>query len=395
VGSLEAALLLRGTAVRLGVIDANSTKFVVGVKVFGQCAIDTAGGTGGSLTGTVETVGMSLIDAQGSTVVLGSANVGVTGAAGDIQLNDGSAVVGGNGVFVSWSSVQNITDFRDGAGNHILGISTDRNVTLGVVQYPTSGLLAIPARTVMRMNSDGTVATALAGSTGTAAGIIGVALTAQPHIGSAILVVESGPAWVTFDSPPTRGQAAYLSDISPGQATTTQPAVAVYLGVVEVVTGSAGRINFVAPVGDEVGGGSQTYVSDEVDLAAIGQTHVNLPSMPTKQLMLTAPPRVVITVHNGSGYTGPAQVGAGVAVSGTITVQYCALTDLSAATLNAASGAGVPINMFTLDISTDTVMGALDLSAPGSDFVVDVQTPFGGLQPVKCKVYFTGVLIDA
>jgi hypothetical protein len=111
--------------------------------------------------------------------------------------------------------------------------------------------------------------------------------------------------------------------------------------------------------------------------------------------MLTAPPRVVITVHNGSGYTGPAQVGAGVAVSGTITVQYCALTDLSAATLNAASGAGVPINMFTLDISTDTVMGALDLSAPGSDFVVDVQTPFGGLQPVKCKVYFTGVLIDA
>jgi hypothetical protein len=395
VGSMEAALLLRGTAVRLGAIDTNSTKFVVGVKVFGQCAIDTANGTGNSLSGTVATVGMSLIDAQGSTIVLGSANVGVTGASGDIQLNDGSGVVGGNGVFAAWADVANFNNLLDGAGNRILSHDPSKNTALGVAQYPTSGIAAMLHFSVVRVKSDGTVTQAQANSAGGAAGVIGVTLTPQPHVGAAVLVVETGPAWISFDAPPTIGQAAYLS-IFAGQATTSQPPVAVYLGVVEAVNGTNGRVNLVAsPASDEVGGESVTYVSDEVDLAAIGQTHVNLPSMPTKQLVLTAPPRVVITVHNGAGYTGPAQVGAGVAVSGVITVQYCNSTNLSAATLNLASGAGVPINMFTLDISTDTVMGALDLSAPGSDFVVDVATPFGGLQPVKCRVYFTGVLIDA
>lgn len=136
------------------------------------------------------------------------------------------------------------TDLKDRYGNHIQG---NGNSILGSVVYASNdGSGSIGQYKLCRATSSNSIRTAQANSLANASGIVGVSQSSA-SAGQSTMLCNGGGTWVQFDSTPTVGNIAYLSEATAGNARDTPPASAgtnqkLRLGRILRVSGTLGYV---------------------------------------------------------------------------------------------------------------------------------------------------------
>ncbi len=148
----------------------------------------------------------------------------------------------GNFVSPTALTLLSSTDLWDENRNHIAGAGRS-TINPGTKNWNNDSGATIPVCRLIRITATGLHATAAFADTAAHARAVGVSLTPAAN-GSDFIAGHSGALWVEFQSGPTVGAPAYVSDVTAGMATSTAPAVPRAFGAVIAVNGSLGLVNF-------------------------------------------------------------------------------------------------------------------------------------------------------
>jgi len=196
-----------------------------------------------SVDGGNTNVVLAFLVFRGNVSVCWGGGSSPTAALGDIRLQ---TVVNAAYCIATAGNLDNI-NYCDVAGNIIYkaGGVTSPTVNLSSAPLLNNDGTALTANVIMRSaGAGGGMVRAFADSVPNVTGIVGVCVT-SPAIATEGLCVKSGLVPVNFGAVPTIGLMAYVSDVTPGFATTTAPAIAIPIGYVERVSGNFGYVNWI------------------------------------------------------------------------------------------------------------------------------------------------------